>query len=93
MAESKKTSRVVDLLVIFYLVGALFTNAYIREYRWNDWNTPRDNSSSARVDAGVNVVFGTTAGTLFWPVYLSGKGAGWIVRNIPEISVEVKDKQ
>jgi hypothetical protein len=86
MAESKKTSRVVDLLVITYFIGALFTNAYIREYRWDDW-------SRSNRDASVALFCYCSWNSVFWPVYLGGNGAGWIVRNIPEISVEVKDKQ
>lgn len=61
-----------------YLIGALFTNAYCRVYRWEDW-VDNEGRFSQEEPAEIRTVLST----LFWPVYVAGRGAEWIVSHPP----------
>ena len=80
-------------LITLYIVGAIFTNSYVRLYRVEQWTkegmktatTPRERDA-VRTDSGLCLVFSS----IFWPVYVAAKTADTILTvrvkvELPEI--------
>lgn len=56
--------------IIGYLLGAAFTNSYIRHYRWNEWVRVSVNENENSVNrASDNCAVCTLFATVGWPLY------------------------
>ena len=80
-----RDQRIVDLLAallwrlgyltaitiwIWYPVGALMTNAYCQNCRWEDWSKNGRPEDPYQLSCNM-----TLAATVFWPVYWASRGA------------------
>lgn len=69
-------------LIALYIVGAIFTNSYVRLYRSEQWlkegmktaTTPRERDF-VKTDCSLCLVFSG----IFWPVYVAAKTADAIL--------------
>jgi hypothetical protein len=56
--------------IIAYLLGAAFTNSYIRHYRWDEWVRISVNENNNNVNhASGNCTICTLFATVGWPLY------------------------
>ena len=70
-------------IIITYLLGMLFTNAYCQVYRGDDWREPTRPDGVITLNPDGPAIFLTGAATIAWPVYWVSKGAIWVVSNPP----------
>ena len=67
--------------IALYLVGAMFTNSYIRVHRYGEWvkeykeNYPEARDGIMQMDMFMCCMFGS----VFWPVYVASKASDAIV--------------
>ena len=78
---NRQADRMAKVLLWTYVGGALLTNAYMREFRWEDW------ASGSRLEP--NAIFRTIFGTLAWPVYWAAKGASEVVTWLADIRITI----
>lgn len=67
--------------IALYLVGAIFTNSYIRIHRSGEWvkeyreNYPSVSDNAMQMDIGMSCIFGSA----FWPIYIAVRASDAIV--------------
>lgn len=78
LIKSVATASLFSLIPI-YLVGAIFTNAYIQKYRWEDWG------------AGKDAIGFIGLGTALWPVYWGYVGADTTLDWMEDQEISLED--
>lgn len=67
--------------IALYLVGALFTNSYIRVHRYGKWvnehkqDYPNTSDHARQMDINMSCLLGSA----FWPLYIASKACDAIV--------------
>jgi hypothetical protein len=56
-------------LFIIYLVGAVFTNSYIRTHKWNEWTETSIKNGNSVHKAHDNCAICALFTTVGWPAY------------------------
>jgi hypothetical protein len=76
-----------NILLSIYLLGALATNSYTREFRYDDWKNKSQSKEDAKsADATVYCFFATVG----WPIYGTVLISDKIVHTIAYSKVEVE---
>lgn len=76
------------LLVATYCLGALLTNSYVRQFRYNAWY--QENPSKSHEDRKNSADGGCTAATVFWPIYASAKVSDKLVHTVATTDIKVE---
>lgn len=79
----RQADKLTTWLLWIYVIGAFLTNAYMREFRWEQWKDAATGKA-----AGFEVIQ-VMAGTALWPVYWAARGASELVRWLADIQITI----
>lgn len=67
--------------IVLYLVGALFTNSYIRVHKYGEWvnEYKQDYPSTSDHARHMDISMSCLLGSAFWPIYIASKACDAIV--------------
>lgn len=80
-------------LLVTYLLGALLTNSYCRNCRWDDWDKDDDpnwRAMNPQAPFDPDPALSTASATILWPVYVAARTADAVVNCATKIEVEWK---